>query len=340
MVLDPNFESISKGEGLEMENRGHDGVIDVASFKQNEDQKKNEKNAINISVPFGSATKEIVEESRLMQNGSNSSLNDVLRKIEVYGSRLDRWNSKKRENMLKEIKTRRSALSLANRDTSGMNWKQIGKLEEQLSVAEEMEESNQLYVDVFPWSCKYVMHCKIPMREAILRNAGNNRTDLQWKPPDDGCYKVNCSAVDGKGDYKTGIGVVIRNWRGEVMASCAQYIDGSFDGVVASIIAVYKGIMFSLDCGLRPCIFESDKTNVINRIVNKGHRLSNYGHILDEIEVLKRDNPSTKFRSTSKVANRVAQWLTKYGLESADNMFLMEDVLGGIRDLVEVEKTV
>ncbi|KAK4836820.1 hypothetical protein QYF36_000433 [Acer negundo] len=137
------------------------------------------------------------------------------------------------------------------------------------------------------------MDCKIPMREAIPRNAANNRTDLQWKRPDDGCYKVNCCAIDGKGDYKTGISVVIRNCRGKVMASCAQYIDGSFDGVVA---------------------------------VNGGHRLSNYGHILDEIEVLKRNNPGTKFRSTSKVANRVAQWLAKYGLESTDNMFWMEDV--------------
>ncbi|KAK4857640.1 hypothetical protein QYF36_003884 [Acer negundo] len=157
------------------------------------------------------------------------------------------------------------------------------------------------------------------MREAIPRNAGNNRTDLQWKPPDDGCYK---------------------ELEGEVMASCAQYIDGSFDGFVAGIMVVHKGIMFSLDCGLRPCIFQFDKTNVMNRIVSGGHRLSNYGHILDEIEVLKRDNPSMKFRSTSKVANRVAQWLAKYGLESTNNMFWMEDVPSGIRDLVEAEKTV
>ncbi|KAK1557049.1 hypothetical protein Q3G72_023361 [Acer saccharum] len=184
------------------------------------------------------------------------------------------------------------------------------------------------------------MDCKIPILEAIPRDVGNIRTDLLWKASDNGCYKANCSSVGGKGGYKTSIGVVIRNYKGEVMASCPQSIDGSFDGVVASIVAVYKGVMFSLDCDLRPCMLESDKTNVMNRILNGGYMLANCGHFLDEIEVLKRNNPGMRFRSTSRVANRVAQWLAKYGLESADNLFWMEDVPGGIRDLVEADRPV
>ncbi|KAI9164976.1 hypothetical protein LWI28_005432 [Acer negundo] len=184
------------------------------------------------------------------------------------------------------------------------------------------------------------MDCKIPVREAIPRDVDNTRTDVQWKAPDIGCYKANCSAVGGKDGYKTGIGVVIRNCKGEIMASCAQYIDGSFDGVVAGIMAVYRGVMFSLGYGLRPCIFESDKTNEMNHIVNGGHMLASYGHILEEIEVLNRNNPGTRFRSTSRVANHVALWLAKYGLESADNVFWMEDIPSGIKDLVEAERPV
>ncbi|KAK4843869.1 hypothetical protein QYF36_013690 [Acer negundo] len=113
------------------------------------------------------------------------------------------------------------------------------------------------------------MDCKIPVREAIPRDVDNTRTDVQWKAPDIGCYKANCSAVGGKDGYKTGIGV----------------------------------------------------TNEMNHIVNGGHMLASYGHILEEIEVLNRNNPGTRFRSTSRVANHVALWLAKYGLESADNVF-------------------
>ncbi|KAK0588273.1 hypothetical protein LWI29_037075 [Acer saccharum] len=124
------------------------------------------------------------------------------------------------------------------------------------------------------------MDCKIPIREAIPRDVGNNRTDLQWMAPVNGCYKANCSAVGGKDGYKTGIGVVIRNCKGEVMASCAQNIDGSFDGVVWL-----------------------------------GHSLASYGHILDEIEVLKRNNPGTRFRSTSSVANLLRSVWLNLGLK-------------------------
>ncbi|KAK2660120.1 hypothetical protein Ddye_006653 [Dipteronia dyeriana] len=103
-------------------------------------------------------------------------------------------------------------------------------------------------------------------------------------------------------------------------------------------MATYKGIKFSLDCGLRPCIFESDKSNTVNRIVNGGHRLSNFGHILDEIDVIKRGSPGMKFRCTSKIANRAAQWLAKYGLDNTNDLAWMEDMPGGIRYLVEAYK--
>ncbi|KAK2660122.1 hypothetical protein Ddye_006655 [Dipteronia dyeriana] len=75
-----------------------------------------------------------------MQNGTNNNLNDVLRNIEACGSKLDRWNSKKWENMRKDIKTRRLVVSLANRDTSEMNWKQVGKLKDQLNDSLKVEE--------------------------------------------------------------------------------------------------------------------------------------------------------------------------------------------------------
>ncbi|KAK2655924.1 hypothetical protein Ddye_008976 [Dipteronia dyeriana] len=55
--------------------------------------------------------------------------------------------------------------------------------------------NNQPYEELFPWSCKYAMDCKIPLLEATPKDVGNNRTELHWKPPDDGYYKANCCAI-------------------------------------------------------------------------------------------------------------------------------------------------
>ncbi|KAK4859215.1 hypothetical protein QYF36_001594 [Acer negundo] len=166
--------------------------------------------------------------------------------------------------------------------------------------------SNQLYSEVVAWNRKYAMDCKIPIRLAIPRGVGDIRPDIHWKVPDNGYYKANCSVVCGKGDYRIGIGVVIWNYKGEVMASCAQFIDGTLDGVVAG--------------------------------VQRGYMLANYGHILDEIEVLKRNNPGMLFRATSRVASRVVLRLAKFGRDSADNMFWMEDVPDSIRSLEDADR--
>ncbi|KAK2665612.1 hypothetical protein Ddye_004186 [Dipteronia dyeriana] len=84
------------------------------------------------------------------------------------------------------------------------------------------------------------------------------RQDLQWKAPAPGFYKVKCSAVGGRGGRRFGVGIIIRNRAGAVMASCGQVMNACFDGVIAGIMAVYKGILFILDCGSYPGVFESD----------------------------------------------------------------------------------
>ncbi|KAK2645056.1 hypothetical protein Ddye_020251 [Dipteronia dyeriana] len=92
------------------------------------------------------------------------------------------------------------------------------------------------------------------------------------KAPDQDYYMVNCSAVVDMGGCKIGISILIRNSKGAVMASCEQPMDANFDGPGADIMAVYKGVLFSLDCGLNPCVFESDMAVVVANIL-KGRPL-------------------------------------------------------------------
>ncbi|KAK3218493.1 hypothetical protein Dsin_012463 [Dipteronia sinensis] len=52
------------------------------------------------------------------------------------------------------------------------------------------------------------------------------------------------------------IGVVIRDF-GSVMASCCQVIGVRYDAKAAEMVAIYRGLQFSIDCGLAPCVIES-----------------------------------------------------------------------------------
>ena len=57
-----------------------------------------------------------------------------------------------------------------------------------------------------------------------IRTRTSVRTGARWSPPPDGSYKANFDAATFKEDERTGIGVILRNNKGLVMASASQNI--------------------------------------------------------------------------------------------------------------------
>ncbi|KAK3221859.1 hypothetical protein Dsin_008884 [Dipteronia sinensis] len=66
-----------------------------------------------------------------------------------------------------------------------------------------------------------------------------------WKPPKLVLYKINYDAVSSAGSRKVGIGAVICDSTGLVLASCSQVIEARFTTQVAKTLAVLRGIVFS-----------------------------------------------------------------------------------------------
>ncbi|KAK3222063.1 hypothetical protein Dsin_009088 [Dipteronia sinensis] len=195
---------------------------------------------------------------------------------------------------------------------------------------------NQHYEDVLSWSRNYDVACEITKKDSNQKGEAIKRSDLRWKAHDTGYYKVKCSDMADLGGKRLGIGIVIRNCDGVVMASCALVIDATLDWTVAGIMVVYKGILFSLDCDLSPCEFESDKAAAVERILNGKFLGAKFGHILKDIEVLKTHNYGMKFRTTTKTANHTARRLARMGAEDTDDRFWMEEG-PCIRGLVEAD---
>ncbi|KAK3232377.1 hypothetical protein Dsin_004258 [Dipteronia sinensis] len=196
---------------------------------------------------------------------------------------------------------------------------------------------NQNYLEVYFWSYNYTKTCAKTSVKPNSRSDAAYRKELRWKVPHFGNYKVNFSAWAILGRRKIGIGIIIRNGVGDVMASCAQAIDRIFNGKVAGIVAMFKGILFSLDCGLRPCVFESDCLSVVDCISSGNFCKANFGHILDNISDLEKNNYRMDFKAISKAANRVARRLARIGTDYEENKFWMESVPDNVRNLVEAD---
>ncbi|KAK0600202.1 hypothetical protein LWI29_012693 [Acer saccharum] len=121
------------------------------------------------------------------------------------------------------------------------------------------------------------------------------------------------------------------------MASCSQIFDANYDANVAGIMAIYRGILFSKDCGLEPCVVESDKDVAVFRVCNDNFQNASFGTILAEINDLRVSVGGLNIRAIPSQANGVAQSLAKYALVIMENNFWMEDFPDCIRGLVEAD---
>lgn len=93
---------------------------------------------------------------------------------------------------------------------------------------------------------------------------------VHWCPPGEGWLKINVdAAMDGENEL-AGLGAVIRNYKGEVVAAAVNTAKNFGDVEMAEAKAVLWGIHAALKAGADSVIIESDSKGVIELINNKG----------------------------------------------------------------------
>lgn len=95
----------------------------------------------------------------------------------------------------------------------------------------------------------------------------SRRDDVQyWHPPDLDTYKLNFDAIIFNASNVAGIGVIVRDWRGETIAALSQPILASHLVADMEALACRRAIEFSAKIGLRRVVFDGDSALVINAI--------------------------------------------------------------------------
>ena len=134
-------------------------------------------------------------------------------------------------------------------------------------------------------------------------------TTVSWSPPSENCVKINfVEALFGESD-SAGIGVVIRNLEGEVMAALSEKIVKPQAAELIEILVARRVMLFSTKTSFYNSVFEGESSIVIKLLHDRNVSHSQGGHILKDILSHLNSFMSCSFSDIGRQRNVVAHAL-------------------------------
>ena len=104
-----------------------------------------------------------------------------------------------------------------------------------------------------------------------------------WKPLNPRQVKTNFDGPIFEDLLEAGIGVIIRNSKGEVLAALSKRIPTPSSVVILESFAARRAVQFIHEIGLRSSIFKGDSTTSISALRGRTFLHSSSGHLIKDI---------------------------------------------------------
>ena len=147
-------------------------------------------------------------------------------------------------------------------------------------------------------------------QSSLAVGAGSTDFLQNWKPPTGQLYKLNFDAAIFANS--SGIGAVIQNDAGEVMAALSAKGVAVNDNEEAEAMAYRKAMEFAIDAGFSELVVEGDNSVVMSSVSSIYQDWSHLGVIYDDIRHLAAGLRFVSFNCIRRSANSVAHSLARY----------------------------
>ena len=160
------------------------------------------------------------------------------------------------------------------------------------------------------------------------------RQPVKWEPPPPPLLKINFDGAVFKEKGEAGIGVVVWDSHGMVIASLAEkfQLPSSSDEVEA--LAAVRAVTLAMDLNLPSFIVEGDSEVVISALRKEEESFSSFGHLISSIKHYLHSCSCISFSHTCRSGNSVAHSLAKFAKHMVDLSVWMEDVPPQVHDVL------
>nr|POE67196.1 putative ribonuclease h protein [Quercus suber] len=148
----------------------------------------------------------------------------------------------------------------------------------------------------------------------------------RWLPPPKDWVKVNFDGAIFQKEKLAGLGCIIRNDEGLVMAAFTQCIPLPTSVEMVEVLAARSAIGFARELCLSQVILEGDSDTIIRALFGGGFDSSSFGHIIRDIKLLSSVFQNLSFCHTRRQGNSVAHRLARLACKFSHFQIWMEDL--------------
>ncbi|GKV15332.1 hypothetical protein SLEP1_g26129 [Rubroshorea leprosula] len=143
------------------------------------------------------------------------------------------------------------------------------------------------------------------------------RQSARWKPLDVGFVKINTDGAISVKQRNFGMGAILRDCSGEVMAAMACKDQGAVEATVAEACSLRRALQWAHDLSLTRIIMESDYACIVTALnIDSFTANSNWGSVLLDCKMLMKSFLACRVRLVRRTGNSVAHELAKRALQA------------------------
>ncbi|XP_023897130.1 uncharacterized protein LOC112009010 [Quercus suber] len=146
-----------------------------------------------------------------------------------------------------------------------------------------------------------------------------------WSPPPSMRYKVNVDGAVFSAQKCAGVGVMIRDSNGQVIATLSRKVNAPLGALEVEAKAIEVGLEFARDVGIHDFILEGDSLVVYNALRGFSTPPSMIAPVIWGILMSCGPLDRIDFSHVKMQGNRPAQMLAKHALGCADYLTWMEE---------------
>ncbi|KAH9744054.1 putative reverse transcriptase/RNA-dependent DNA polymerase [Citrus sinensis] len=175
-------------------------------------------------------------------------------------------------------------------------------------------------------SCVVEAYRKFKRTEHQQLETSNMEKPKQWKPPPENWCKVNVDAVIDHQSQRAGLGVVIRNDKGDVVAAAIK--PSSFNGDVpfAEAEGIEWGMQVAKKAGITAVILESDCQAAIDLANNRKGSKTEIFWVISEINKRRKEFQEVRFQHTLRSGNVNAHTLSKLAVKGSESVLWLGNI--------------